>query len=107
MLRLWDISIYVRLLVGNKSIWYGYDLEKKSRWFVVRTFILKTSIIDDWLVVWLGYFQQWVRFIFLALCFLHIYKFYWNNCEKCVIWKTHKIFQLEFVAICLIYVKRS
>ena len=31
MLRLWDISIYVRLglLVGNKSIWSGYDLEKK------------------------------------------------------------------------------
>ena len=47
MLRLWDISIYVRLLVGNKSIWSGYDLEKKSRWLVVRTFILKASIIDD------------------------------------------------------------
>ena len=29
MLRLWDISIYFRLLVGNKSIWSEYDLEKK------------------------------------------------------------------------------
>ena len=64
MLRLWDISIYVRLLVGKKSIWSRYDFEKKSRWFVVRTFILKTSIIDDWLVAWLGYFQQWLRFFF-------------------------------------------
>ena len=59
MLRLWDISIYARLLVGNnKSICSGHDLEKKSRWFVVRTFILKTSIIDEWLVAWLGYFHQ-------------------------------------------------
>ena len=69
MLRLWDISMYVRQLVGNKSIWSEYNLEKKSRWFVVRTFILKASIIDDWLVAWLGYFHQGVRFIFLALCF--------------------------------------
>ena len=64
ILRRWDISIYVWLLVGNKSIWSGYDLEKNSRWFVVRTFILEASIIDDWLVAWLGYFHQWVRFIF-------------------------------------------
>ena len=56
MLRLWDISIYARLLVGNnKSICSGYDLEKKIT--MVRTFILKTSIIDEWLVAWLGYFH--------------------------------------------------
>ena len=70
MLRLWDI--YFRLLVGNMSI---YDLDmilKKNRcWFVVRTFILKTSIIDDWLVAWLGYFQQWVCFFFQHYIFLH------------------------------------
>ena len=30
MTRLWDISIYVRLLVGNKSIWSGYMILKNN-----------------------------------------------------------------------------
>ena len=28
ILRLWDISIYVRLLVGNKSIWSDMIMKK-------------------------------------------------------------------------------
>ena len=73
MLLLWDISIYVSIYTLDYWLVISrYDLDmilkKKSRWFVVRTFILKTSIIDDWLVAWLGYFHQSLRF-FLALCF--------------------------------------
>ena len=72
MLRLCDISIYVRLLVGNKSICSGYDLEKKSRWLVVRTFILKASIIDDWLVAWLVFFINECAFFSTMLFCIYI-----------------------------------
>ena len=116
MLGLWEIGIYFRLLVlvVNKAIWSWYDLEKKIHWrLVVRTFILKTSIIDVWFFVWLGYFQQWVRFNFFSAMFFCIYM---NFTEidfteidvKSVSWEnpTRFLKWFQFVAICIIYVKR-
>ena len=44
-------------------------LKKNHCRFVVLTFILKTSIIDDWLVAWLGHFQLERALICSALSF--------------------------------------
>ena len=49
MLRLWDISIYVRLLVGNKSIWSRYDWKTRAHSIIARRRIMikkvKTNVI--------------------------------------------------------------
>ena len=69
---------------------------KKMPWrFVARIFILKTSIIDDWLVAQLGYFQQWMRFnLFSTILFLAYINFTEIDGET-VSWESsHKISQL-------------
>ena len=63
-------------------------LKETIHWrFVVRTFIIKTSIIDDWFVAYINFTEIDV-------------KMYHE--------KTPQDFStgVEFIAICLIYVKR-